>query len=130
MFTQVTPGEPPQQPADASAGVFAGGESPNAEGRVSAPSRQPDELEQAIKALTKAGAFFCEPPWLGSKSLRSAAAALDVSTDWLRDNLDEFPHWYRVAAGSARGRNLGEIRIPVADLREFERRRMKARDAA
>lgn len=78
-------------------------------------------LEDAIKSLNQSA---------GSLALSSAAARLDVSPDWIRAHLEEFPNVWRLSAGSAKGRNVGELRIPVRDLVAYEERRRVFRLAA
>jgi hypothetical protein len=82
-------------------------------------------VDQAIMTLKAAGAVFVLPDsgGKGSLSLAKAAARLDVSRDWVRDHLHEFPGAWRLPAGSAGERCVGELRIPVRDLERFEERR-------
>ena len=59
---------------------------------------------------------------------RSAAARLDVSPDWIKAHLEEFPGWYRLPAGQgSAGQNLGELRIMLRDVQAFEERQRKLR---
>lgn len=85
------------------------------------------EIEAAVRVLVQAGAVFSLPQESGSLSLERAAARLDVGANWIRAHLAEFPGWYRLPAGTARGRNVGELRIPMKDLERFEENRRKAR---
>lgn len=94
---------------------------------MSMASRQSDELANALRLLTQLGAVVTLPASVGSVAIRTAAARLDVSADWIRDHLEEFPNWWRLPAGSANGQNVGEIRIPIRDLEAFERRQKGAR---
>lgn len=86
-------------------------------------------LPEAIATLQEAGAVFSLPATNGALRLARAAQRLDVSVDWMHDHLDEFPNWFRLPAGSGRGRAQGELRIPMSDLVAFEKRRQKARGA-
>ena len=88
------------------------------------------ELDAAVQVLAQAGAVFSLPQGCGSLSLQNAARWLDLKPTWVREHLAEFPGWYRLPAGAANGRNVGEIRIPVRDLERFEARRLKVRVTA
>lgn len=87
------------------------------------------ELAAAIATLAAAGArFFCVLPEEGdSLGLADAGRRIGVSSDWIRSHLSEFPNAWRLPAGERRtatgeGRNVGELRIPVADLNAFQQR--------
>jgi hypothetical protein len=56
----------------------------------------------------------------GSVALDGAARRLDVSPRWIRDHLELFPNAWRLTAGCAGERNVGELRIPVSDLMAYE----------
>ena len=95
-------------------------------------SHPDDALTAAMALLRRAGAqFFCILPGQeDSVSLTEASRRLDVSADWLRDHLAEFPNAWRLPAGArtlhGEGRNVGELRIPVADILALrERQRLK-----
>lgn len=90
-------------------------------------ARTLDDVSAAIRLLTQCGAVVTVAASPGSVSLRGAASRLDVSVDWVRSHLEEFPNWYRLPAGATNGRNVGEIRIPIRDLESFERRQQEAR---
>lgn len=86
-------------------------------------------LHDAVAALTKAGArVFCVLPGTDDAvSLAEAARRLDVGTDWVRARLAEFPNRFRLPAGERKtstgeGKNVGEWRIPVADIAAFKER--------
>lgn len=91
---------------------------------MSTPSTE--AVVAALETLRAAG-FFVERNLL---SLKAAAARLDVSSAWVRAHLEEFPRWFRLPAGSAAGRNCGEIRIPAEDLESFSRRQLGRRKVA
>ncbi len=67
---------------------------------MSMASRQSDELATALRVLTQLGAVVTLPASVGSVAIRTAAARLDVSADWIRDHLEEFPNWWRLPAAS------------------------------
>lgn len=72
------------------------------------------DLQEILKQLNQASGSLC---------LAAAAARLDVSPSWMREHLEEFPNVWRLSAGSAQGRNVGELRFPVRDLVAYEERR-------
>ena len=59
-------------------------------------------------------------------SVAEAARRLDVSPDWIKDHLDQFPNRWRLPAGAAStgtgARNVGELRIPAGDVEELAER--------
>lgn len=90
-------------------------------------SRRSD-VAAAIEVLAKAGIQVVMPESVGAVGVATAAARLDVSKDWIRTHLDEFPGWYRLPAGSSGlGQPAGGVRIPIRDLDLFEERRKKLR---
>lgn len=94
-------------------------------------SRQLD-VPSALAVLEAARAFFDFHEG-DSLPLPAAAKRLAVSIDWLRGHLQEFPNAWRLPAGervvNGEGRNVGELRIPVADLKAFEQRQRVRRVA-
>lgn len=94
------------------------------------PSGCTDEVTGLIKTMARLGMAVTLPSGTGALGVLLAARRLDVSTDWIKAHLDEFPNWYRLPAGSGPLGNVGEIRIPVRDLDAFELRRKKLRGAA
>jgi len=85
---------------------------------------RPMSLDRAIAVLKTAGVSFFVAPSEGSLSLESASRRLDVSTDWMREHLDEFPNAWRLpAASSGLNQPAGQLRIPIRDLDAFEDRR-------
>jgi predicted ArsR family transcriptional regulator len=93
---------------------------------MSDPSRQLD-IAEAVALLNAARAVFLDFT-TDDDSLRLPAVAkrLGVGTDWVREHLSEFPNAWRLPAGeiirNGEGRNVGELRIPVKDIRAFEQR--------
>jgi hypothetical protein len=89
---------------------------------------------QLLKELR--GLFFEFSGDEDSVSLAAASKRLDVGTDWLRTHLHEFPHAWRLPAGSTKlgkageERNVGELRIPLGDLRAFEARQRVRKEPA
>ena len=88
----------------------------------------------ALATVRELRAFFRE--FQGdedSLSLATAAKRLDVGVDWIRDHLHEFPNAWRLPAGAVKrngeGRNVGELRITVGDLRAFEQRQRLRKEA-
>ena len=83
------------------------------------------DVSAALAVLEAARVFF---DFQEGDSLRLTAAAkrLSVSPDWMRDHLELFPNAWRLPAGersvNGEGRNVGELRIPVADLLAFQER--------
>lgn len=75
----------------------------------------PSEIAAAVAVLSRAGLAVVvpEPPRTGL-SLHRVAAALDCSVDWVRRNLEEFPHVFRLG---------NELRIPSRDVAAFCARR-------
>ncbi len=70
--------------------------------------------------MSSLGAVVLLPGARRSFCIASVAAQLDVSKDWVKDHLHEFPNRYRLPGG---GQNGGEWRIPAKDLDAFEERR-------
>lgn len=84
------------------------------------------ELHEALDVLRANGAVVVAPATERHLSLQGAALSLDLSLDWFRDHLDEFPNAWRLPAGSAAGRNVGELRIPLKDIEALaERQRIR-----
>lgn len=82
--------------------------------------------EQIVAELLARGISLVIPDAARHFSLGEAAARLDVSVQWVRSHLDEFPHAWRLPAGCAGDRNMGELRIPAKDIEEFvERQRIR-----
>lgn len=78
------------------------------------------DIADAIKVLRDAGAVFLLPA--GSKrslSLEQVRERIGFSSDWVVQNLGEFPNAWRAPGG---GRNGGEYRIPERDIEAFEKR--------
>ena len=88
------------------------------------------EVSDAIALLREARGLF-SADIEDSLSLAAAAKRLDLSPDWIRQHLVEFPNAWRLPAGeikrSAGGRNVGELRIPVKDLVAFQERQRLTR---
>lgn len=86
------------------------------------------DVAAAMAMLDAARAVFLDFPEQDDDalSLARAAAKLSVSVDWVRGHLTEFPNAWRLPAGqittATGGKNVGEIRIPLGDIREFQRR--------
>lgn len=94
---------------------------------MSATSR--DGLAEAIQVLAKAGAVFVLADDRDSLSLERAGQRLDLSDDWLREHLDEFPNAWRLPANGGRAtRNVGQLRIPVRDIEAFQLRQKVRRE--
>ena len=59
-------------------------------------------------------------------SIQEAADALGVGKTWVRTHLEEFPNAWRLPAGAASNgtgaRNVGELRIPAADIEALAQR--------
>lgn len=71
-------------------------------------------IEEVIETLNQS---------TGSLSVASVAARLDVSKDWVRDHIDQFPNAWRLPTEVSGSHNVGGLRIPVADLVSFQERR-------
>jgi hypothetical protein len=79
--------------------------------------RMDEDLANAIRVLTQAGAVICtnQPHY----SIGNAARQLDVSKGWMREHLQEFPNAWRLpGAGES-----GEWRFPARDIEALARRR-------
>jgi hypothetical protein len=81
-------------------------------------------IDQAVATLRAAGVRVeLTAPARRHYSLAEAAELLGVSVAWVRAHLNLFPGAWRLPAGSAAtpsgGRNVGELRIPAADLDEL-----------
>ena len=95
---------------------------------MSSPS--PLDVAAALRVLSSAGVFYVEHHSAEFLSLASAAARLDVGTEWVRAHLNEFPGWFRLpSVTGGLGQCCGEIRIPMADVRSFAMRRQAARSS-
>ena len=89
----------------------------------STQSRQLDAT-LALQVMEAARAFF---DFSGdSVPLAVAAKRMGVGVDWVRSHLGEFPNAWRLPAGervvNGEGRNVGELRIPLADIAAFQQR--------
>lgn len=93
------------------------------------PSSRQLEVSQALELLREARAVFSD--FNESLTLTETARRLNVGTDWVRQHLVEFPHAWRLPAGErlvkGEGRNVGELRIPVADVKAFQERQQVRR---
>lgn len=88
------------------------------------------EIEEAIQVLRAAGAVITAPVNSAHLSITDAAARLDLKTGWIREHLDEFPNAWRLPAGCAGERNVGELRIPVRDVEALAARNRLRRAGA
>lgn len=74
------------------------------------------ELKKALAVLAEHGLQVVSPSAPRAFSLRTVATQLDVSVDWVREHLEEFPGRRRLPGG---GKNGGEWRIPARDVERF-----------
>jgi hypothetical protein len=71
------------------------------------------EIAHALETLAASGAIIVVPETVAGRrlemvSLGTAADMLSVSTDWMRNHLEEFPQVAKYPGG--------DIRIPIDDL--------------
>lgn len=77
------------------------------------------DLKKVLAALSREGVMVVSPGAARCLSVGTVAQLLDVSKDWVRDHVNEFPGWFRLPGG---GQNGGEIRIPEKAVNAFQER--------